>query len=107
MGHSIAVTPLQITMAMSVIANGGKLMRPHIIKSIKDQDGNEIQRMEPEVVREVIPEKTANYVSNALTDVVGDGGTATLAKVDGYTVAGKTGTAQRLIPRAAMPRENM
>ncbi len=99
MGHSIAVTPLQITMAMSVIANGGKLMRPHIIKSIKDQDGNEIQRMEPEVVRQVIPEKTANYVSNALTDVVGDGGTATLAKVDGYTVAGKTGTAQKVDPK--------
>lgn len=99
MGHSVAVTPLQITMAMSVIANGGKLMRPHIIKSIKDQDGNEIQRMDPEVVREVIPEKIAHYVSNALTDVTGDQGTATLARVNGYSVAGKTGTAQKVDPK--------
>lgn len=99
MGHAVAVTPLQITMAMSVIANGGKLMRPHIIKSIKDQDGNELQRLEPEVIRQVIPENIAQYVSNALAEVVSERGTASLAKVNGFTVAGKTGTAQKVDPK--------
>ncbi len=99
MGHAVAVTPLQITMAMSVIANGGKLMRPHIIRSIKDQDGNELQRLEPEVVRQVIPENIAQYVSHALTEVVSEHGTASLAKVNGYSVAGKTGTAQKVDPK--------
>ena len=99
MGHSIAVTPLQITMAMAVIANGGKLMRPHIIRSVKDQDGNTIREFAPEVVREVIPEETAKYVSDALVEVVGDRGTAALARVNGYSVAGKTGTAQKVDPK--------
>ncbi|HRJ72691.1 MAG TPA: penicillin-binding protein 2, partial [Terrimicrobiaceae bacterium] len=99
MGHAVAVTPLQITMAMSVIANGGKLMRPHIIRSIKDQEGNELQRLEPEVVRQVIPENIAKYVSNALAEVVSERGTASLAKVNGFTVAGKTGTAQKVDPK--------
>jgi cell division protein FtsI/penicillin-binding protein 2 len=71
MGQSVAVTPLQIVMGMSVIANGGKLMRPQIIKSIKDSDGQEILSMKPEIVREVIPPETARFVSDALTEVRG------------------------------------
>ena len=62
MGQSVAVTPLQMAMGMSVIANGGKLMRPQIIKSIQDKDGHEILSMKPEVVREVIPPETASFV---------------------------------------------
>lgn len=99
MGHSVAVTPLQIAMSMSVIANGGKLMRPHIVRAVKDKDGNEITRMEPEVVQQVIPEETAKFVSDALVEVVSERGTAILAKVNGYTVAGKTGTAQKVDPK--------
>jgi cell division protein FtsI (penicillin-binding protein 3)/stage V sporulation protein D (sporulation-specific penicillin-binding protein) len=99
MGQSVAVTPLQIVMAMSVIANGGNLMRPHIIRSIKNEDGKTIHEFAPEVVRRVIPEKTAQLVNSALVDVVGDRGTAALARVNGYTVAGKTGTAQKADPR--------
>ncbi len=99
MGHSVAVTPLQMAMAMSVIANGGKLMRPHVIKSIKDADGNVVQQFEPEVVREVVPPEVAGFVNKALTEVVSERGTATLASVNGFSVAGKTGTAQKVNPK--------
>jgi cell division protein FtsI/penicillin-binding protein 2 len=99
MGHSIAVTPLQMTMAMSVIANGGRLMKPRIVKTIRDADGNEVQKFEPEVVRQVVPEDTARFVSAALAGVTGVGGTAKLANVPGFDVAGKTGTAQKVDPK--------
>ena len=99
MGHAIAVTPLQIVMGMSVIANGGKLMKPHIVRSIKDEDGGDVYSFQPEVLREVVPERTAKFVSTALESVVGVGGTAQLARVIGYSVAGKTGTAQKVDPK--------
>lgn len=99
MGHSVAVTPLQLAMSMAVIANGGKLMRPHIIQSVKDSEGKEIQNFAPEVVRQVVPAKTAEFVSKALMEVVTERGTATLASVNGFAVAGKTGTAQKVDPR--------
>jgi cell division protein FtsI/penicillin-binding protein 2 len=96
MGHSVAVTPLQITMGMSVIANGGHLMAPHIIKSVEDLDGTKILEKAPKVVREVVPEKTARFIANALVGVTQPGGTATYARVNGFEVAGKTGTAQKV-----------
>ena len=99
MGQAVAVTPLQMAMGMSVIANGGKLMRPQIIKSIQDRDGQEILSIKPEVIREVIPTSTAKFVSAALTEVVSERGTAALARVSGFSVAGKTGTAQKVDPK--------
>jgi cell division protein FtsI (penicillin-binding protein 3) len=99
MGQAVAVTPLQMAMGMSVIANGGKLMRPQIIKSIQDPDGQEIVSIKPEVIREVIPTSTAKFVSAALTEVVSERGTAALARVSGFSVAGKTGTAQKVDPK--------
>jgi cell division protein FtsI/penicillin-binding protein 2 len=99
MGQSIAVTPLQMLMGMGVIANGGKLMRPQIIKSIQDREGQEILAMKPEIVRDVIPPQTARFVSDALTQVVSERGTAALARVSGFAVAGKTGTAQKVDPK--------
>ncbi len=98
MGQSIAVTPLQITMGMSVIANGGKLMAPQIVRSVENSGTGEVIGKPPKIAREVIPSKTARFVSEALTGVVGEGGTAQLAKVAGFTVAGKTGTAQKVSP---------
>ena len=98
MGQSIAVTPLQMTMGMSVIANGGKLMAPQIIRSVEDSDGSIVVNKPPKIVREVVPQKIARFVSDALTGVVGEGGTAQLAKIAGFTVAGKTGTAQKVSP---------
>jgi cell division protein FtsI/penicillin-binding protein 2 len=81
-GQSIAVTPIQLTMAYCALANGGKLMRPLI--------GEE----KPVVVRRVCSAGTALKVKNALTKTVSMEGTAPLARVEGVTVAGKTGTAQ-------------
>ena len=95
MGHSVAVTPLQITMGMSVIANGGRLMAPHIVKAVEGPNG-EADRKEPKVVRGVVPEKIARFVGNSLAAVTQPGGTATYARVNGFNVAGKTGTAQKV-----------
>jgi cell division protein FtsI (penicillin-binding protein 3)/stage V sporulation protein D (sporulation-specific penicillin-binding protein) len=83
---------------MSVIANGGKLVAPQIIRSVEDSDGSVVTSKPPKVVREVVPTKIARFVSEALTGVVGEGGTAQLARIAGYTVAGKTGTAQKAGP---------
>ena len=93
-GQSVSVTPIQMVMGMSVIANGGKLMKPRLVLS--KGEGSNIQQTEP--VREVISGKTAKFVSSALQKVVSQQGTAPQAKVDGYTVAGKTGTAQKISP---------
>ena len=98
MGHSIAVTPLQITMGMSVIANGGDLMAPRIVQSVEKENGEVIMKKEPNVMRKVVPEKTARFVSEALVGVTEPGGTAGFARVNGFQVAGKTGTAQKVSP---------
>jgi cell division protein FtsI (penicillin-binding protein 3)/stage V sporulation protein D (sporulation-specific penicillin-binding protein) len=94
MGQAVAVTPLQTVMAMSVIANGGKLVAPHIVKSLSDGAGNIIKEFQPTVIRQVINPETAAIVNAALIDVVSEHGTAPKAAVAGYPVAGKTGTAQ-------------
>ena len=93
-GQSVAVTPIQMVMAMSSIANGGKLMKPRLVLS----RGEGTSEGASDIVREVITTKTAKFVSSALEKVVSAEGTAPQAKVEGYTVAGKTGTAQKLSP---------
>ncbi len=94
MGQAVAVTPLQTIQAMSVIANGGRLLAPHIVKSLSDADGKVIKDFQPAVIRDVINPQTAAIVNAALMDVVSPKGTAILASVPGFRVAGKTGTAQ-------------
>ena len=98
MGHSVAVTPLQITMGMAVIANGGHLMAPRIVQSVEKENGEIAMKKEPIVMREVVPEKTAHFVAEALIGVTQPGGTAAYARVNGFQVAGKTGTAQKVSP---------
>jgi cell division protein FtsI (penicillin-binding protein 3)/stage V sporulation protein D (sporulation-specific penicillin-binding protein) len=98
MGQEVGVTPLQVVTAMSVIANGGKLMTPQIIHDITDSAGNTVATYPPTEIRRVIPEETAKLIRAALTDVVSKKGTAQLAHVDGFKVAGKTGTAQKAGP---------
>ncbi len=98
MGHEIGVTPLQMAVAMSVIANGGKLVVPRIVKSIVSDDGSMISSLSPVVLRQVISPQTAKQIGDALRGVVSDRGTAAAAAVPGFVIAGKTGTAQKVGP---------
>ncbi|MFN2508461.1 MAG: peptidoglycan D,D-transpeptidase FtsI family protein [Chthoniobacterales bacterium] len=99
MGHEVGVTPLQMTMAMAAIANGGKLVTPRIVKAITKPDGETVSTFSPTVLRQVISPKTAQEVGNALRGVVSDRGTAAGAAVAGFTICGKTGTAQKVDPK--------
>jgi cell division protein FtsI/penicillin-binding protein 2 len=96
MGHEVAVTPLQMLMALNTIANGGTLMKPLIVKSVTDQDGKPVFQYEPQMVGQVITPRTAMLMTTALRRVVSAEGTAPKAAVQGYDVAGKTGTAQKI-----------
>lgn len=99
-GQGISVTPIQMTAAFSAIANGGKLMRPHVIDRIVNNQGITVVKSVPTVVSEPIDAKTAKTVINMLEGVVGDGGTGTMAASKEYQVAGKTGTAQKVVEGA-------
>ena len=97
MGQGVAVTPLQMVMAMGAVANGGKLMMPQIIHAITDEHDLPIAQFPPVVVRQAVSPETVGEVVSALEDVV-KRGTAKKGTVDGYTVGGKTGTAQKVSP---------
>jgi cell division protein FtsI/penicillin-binding protein 2 len=99
MGHEVGVTPLQMTVAMAAIANGGKLVTPRIVKSITTDDGQTISSLSPVVLRQVISPQTARQIGDALRGVVSDRGTAAAAAVPGFIIAGKTGTAQKVDPK--------
>lgn len=94
-GQSNAFTPIQMVTAISAVANGGKLMRPYIVEKITDPDGNVLQETQPEVVRQVISEDTAREVWSVLETVV-DSGTGQQGQIEGYRIAGKTGTAEKV-----------
>jgi cell division protein FtsI/penicillin-binding protein 2 len=97
MGQGVAVTRLQMAMAVGAIANGGVLMRPMLVKQLQDGDGNVVQKYEPQAVRRVVSEDTAKEMVEALKTVVSDEGTAPQARLADYVVAGKTGTAQKVV----------
>lgn len=99
MGHEVACTPLQLAMAMNVIANGGTLMKPMIVSKIMDNNGRVIEQNYPQRVRQVISPYAAEMMNEALKSVTETGGTAHLAEVKGFSVAGKTGTAQKIDPK--------
>jgi cell division protein FtsI/penicillin-binding protein 2 len=96
MGHGVAVTRLQMAMAMCAIANNGRLMRPMLVNRLEDQNGNVVARYSPQMVRQVVAERTSKRMIEALKTVVGPEGTAPKAAMERYTVAGKTGTAQKV-----------
>ncbi len=93
MGQEIAVTPLQILSLVSMVANGGTLYRPFVVKEVQDSQHEVISRTEPSGQR-VMSLNSAREMQEMLEKVVTDG-TATSAKLDGYRAAGKTGTAQK------------
>jgi cell division protein FtsI (penicillin-binding protein 3) len=95
MGQEVGVTPLQMINAMSVIANGGLLYRPHVVRTLR-QGAEDLEPPEP-APRRVIRDTTAATMRSMLEGVVLSG-TGTQARLDGYTSAGKTGTAQKIDP---------
>ena len=95
MGQGVAVTSLQMAMAMCTIANQGVLMRPKLVDRLQTQDGEVVVRFPTETVRRVISEDTARQMVEALKTVPTSEGTAPKAALEHYVVAGKTGTAQK------------
>lgn len=100
-GQEISVTGVQILNAISAVANGGKVMRPYIIKAIKDPGGVKTREFYPHVIRQVISEKSSKELIEILKAVVRDG-TGKKAGVDGFDVGGKTGTAQKQDPHTKL-----
>ena len=98
MGQEIGVTPLQLVMAVSAIANEGWLMRPYVVSEVRASTGETVAQFGPVVRRRPISSETAKIMTDILRGAVLTGGTGTLAAVPGYDVAGKTGTAQKVDP---------
>ena len=91
-GQGIAVTPIQMVRAVAVLANGGWLMEPHVVRDIQDSDARVIN-VPPKRIRRVVSESTARIITEMMVAAV-DSGEAKWAKPKGYRIAGKTGTAQ-------------
>jgi stage V sporulation protein D (sporulation-specific penicillin-binding protein) len=94
-GQRFQISPIQLATAYCAIANGGNLMKPMLVKQVCDNDGNVLTKYEPQVVRKVISEQTAETLRGILEGVVSEG-TGKNAYVSGYRIAGKTGTSQTL-----------
>lgn len=93
-GQEVSVTPLQLITAGAALANEGILMQPRIIKRIEKPDGSVLKEYEPLKIRQVISKETAQSILSILTGVLTTRGTGYKAYIDGYTIGGKTGTAQ-------------
>lgn len=96
-GQGFTVTPLQLITAYSAITNEGYMVKPRLIKSLVDDDGNVIKSFDKEIIRQVISRETAQSVCQVLEGVASDG-TSKNAYIEGYQIAGKTGTSEK-IPR--------
>jgi len=94
-GQGIAVTPLQLLRAYAAIANGGKLMRPYVVRRVVAADGTVLHANGSQVMGQPISKETAAIVTQLLQGVV-EGGTGKQAQIEGVAVAGKTGTAQKV-----------
>ena len=92
-GQGIAITPIQMITAFSAVVNGGTLYKPYLVEKITDGEGIVIRRNTPTVVRKVLSEKVSESMRSILADTV-DKGTGKRARIEGYLVGGKTGTAQ-------------
>lgn len=99
-GQGVSVTVLQMTMALAAMGNGGVLMEPHLVKEIVDPYGNKVQEFPPRPIRRVLSEQTAQQMLAIMQTVTEQGGTAKGMAPEGFTAAGKTGTAQKVVGRA-------
>jgi cell division protein FtsI (penicillin-binding protein 3) len=99
-GQGVSVTIIQMALALSAMGNNGVLMEPHLVKAIVCPQGKPIKEFQPRPVRRVLSQHTARVMRAIMQTVTEQGGTAKQAAVPGFTVAGKTGTAQKVIGRA-------
>lgn len=95
-GQGISVTPIQLLTALCSLCNDGYLVKPRIVKQLVDNDGNIVKENEVEVIRKVFSEETCNDMMYAMESVVSEG-SGRNAYIPGYSVGGKTGTAQKVI----------
>ena len=93
-GQGVAVTPIQLITAISSLGNEGKLMQPRLVKALVDENENIVKEFDTKVVRQTVSKKTAEEMCEIMEFVVAEGGAGT-AKVEGYRVGGKTGTANK------------
>jgi cell division protein FtsI (penicillin-binding protein 3) len=96
-GYEVQVTPIQLAQAYAAFANEGVMMRPYLVERITDEFGNVVRRTEPDAVRTIAKKETIEKLLPVFREVVSDSGTAEWASVQGLDIAGKTGTAQKLI----------
>lgn len=94
-GQGMMITPLQLARVTSVIANDGVMMKPMLVKEIRDEQGNVQQVIKPEIDHRVIKAETARIVSEMMVRVITEGSASKFAWVPGYHAAGKTGSAQK------------
>ncbi len=95
-GQGVSVTAVQLAGAACALANDGLLMQPRIVKAIVDPNGRPVKTFAPRPVRQVVSARTARTMRRVMQTVITAGGTGTLAALEGYSVCGKTGTAQKL-----------
>ncbi len=103
-GQSVAVTPLQLLTAASAAVNGGNLMRPYVVKEVRDAQGNVLEETQPLVVSQPIRPETSATMRSLLENVVTNGGGRN-AYIEGYRIGGKTGTAQKAVDGTYLPNE--
>ena len=95
-GQNFNVTMIQVISAYSSLVNGGSYYQPHVVKAIQDDEGNVIETVQPTLLRRTVSESTSDLLTDYLQSVVTQQGTGRYAKVEGYTMCGKTGTAEKL-----------
>ena len=94
-GQNFNCTMIQMASAFCSLVNGGYLYQPRLVQKITDENGNTIEDITPTLLRETVSESTSELLRKYMQSVVSEG-TAKAAKVDGYSMGGKTGTAQKI-----------
>lgn len=96
-GYEVQVTLLQLAQAYAAFANDGVMMQPYVVEKVIDEQGREVYKRKPEYVRRAIRPSTIEMLKPVFESVVSDSGTAGIAHIEGFRMAGKTGTAQKFI----------
>ncbi len=95
-GQGVSASALRLITSAAAIANDGLLMQPYVVKAVTDPNGELLKKIEPRPLQQVVSAQTAQTIRRIMRTVITDGGTGEKADVDGYSVCGKTGTAQKV-----------